>query len=48
MKTDYVELHQSLEGRLAQLGNEIPGPMTGFNHPDDETFRTGGQVEQKQ
>jgi len=30
MKTNYVELHQSLEGRLAQLGAEIPGPMTGF------------------
>jgi len=30
MKTDYVELHQHLEERLARLGNEIPGPMTGF------------------
>jgi len=30
MKTDYVELHQILEERLAQLGNEIPGLMTGF------------------
>jgi AhpD family alkylhydroperoxidase len=30
MKTDYVELHQYLEERLARLGNEIPGPMTGF------------------
>jgi AhpD family alkylhydroperoxidase len=30
MKTNYVELYQSLEERLAQLGNEIPGPMTGF------------------
>ena len=30
MKTDYVEMHQTLEGRLAQLGSEIPGPMTGF------------------
>jgi AhpD family alkylhydroperoxidase len=30
MKTDYVEMHKSLEERLAQLGNEIPGPMTGF------------------
>lgn len=30
MKTDYVEMYKSLEGRLAQLGSEIPGPMSGF------------------
>jgi len=30
MKTDYVEMHKSLEERLAQLGSEIPGPMSGF------------------
>jgi len=30
MKTDYVESHKYLEARLAQLGNEIPGAMTGF------------------
>lgn len=30
MKTDYIELHQFLEERLAQLGSEIPGPMSGF------------------
>ena len=30
MKTDYIEMHKSLEERLTQLGNEIPGPMTGF------------------
>jgi len=30
MKTDYVELHQYLEERLARLGNVIPGPMTGL------------------
>jgi AhpD family alkylhydroperoxidase len=30
MKTNYVETHQTLEERLAQLGREIPGPMTGF------------------
>jgi AhpD family alkylhydroperoxidase len=30
MKTNYVEMHQSLEERLAQLGSEIPGPMSGF------------------
>jgi AhpD family alkylhydroperoxidase len=30
MRTDYVEMHKYLEERLAQLGSEIPGPMTGF------------------
>jgi AhpD family alkylhydroperoxidase len=30
MKTNYVEMHKTLEERLAQLGSEIPGPMTGF------------------
>ncbi|MCX6037561.1 MAG: hypothetical protein NTW99_06675 [Chloroflexi bacterium] len=30
MKTNYVEMHKSLEERLAQLGSEIPGPMIGF------------------
>jgi AhpD family alkylhydroperoxidase len=30
MKTDYVEMHKSLEERLAQLGSGIPGPMSGF------------------
>jgi AhpD family alkylhydroperoxidase len=30
MTTNYVEYHQHLEERLAQLGRELPGPMTGF------------------
>lgn len=30
MKTDYVELYRNLEERMAKLGTEIPGPMTGF------------------
>ena len=30
MKTNYVEMHKTLEERLTQLGSEIPGPMTGF------------------
>ena len=30
MKTNYVEMHKTLEDHLAQLGSEIPGPMTGF------------------
>ena len=30
MRTNYIEMHQSLEERLSQLGAEIPGPMSGF------------------
>ena len=30
MTTDYVEYHKHLEERLAQLGQELPGPMSGF------------------
>jgi AhpD family alkylhydroperoxidase len=30
MITSYVHEHQYLEKRLAQLGQELPGPMTGF------------------
>jgi AhpD family alkylhydroperoxidase len=30
MATDYIEYHEHLEERLLQLGQELPGPMTGF------------------
>ena len=30
MSTDYIELRQQIEERLAQFGREMPGPMTGF------------------
>jgi len=30
MTMDYVELRRHLEDRMAQLGRELPGPMTGF------------------
>lgn len=30
MTTDYVSYHKHLEERLAQLGRELPGPMSGF------------------
>ena len=30
MTTNYIEEYQHLEERLAQLGKELPGPMTGF------------------
>jgi AhpD family alkylhydroperoxidase len=41
MKTDYVEMHKSLEERLAQLGSEIPGPMTGFARLHKKTVEEG-------
>jgi AhpD family alkylhydroperoxidase len=30
MTTNYIQEYQHLEQRLAQLGQELPGPMTGF------------------
>lgn len=30
MTTDYVAYHRHLEERLGQLGQELPGPLTGF------------------
>jgi AhpD family alkylhydroperoxidase len=30
MPTDYIQEHQRLEERMAQLGRELPGPMSGF------------------
>jgi AhpD family alkylhydroperoxidase len=30
MTINYVDYHRHLEERLAQLGRELPGPMTGF------------------
>jgi AhpD family alkylhydroperoxidase len=30
MTIDYLEEHKHLEERLVQLGQEIPGPMSGF------------------
>jgi AhpD family alkylhydroperoxidase len=27
---NYVEVHEHIEERLAQLGRELPGPMSGF------------------
>jgi len=30
MPQEYIRTHQHLEERLAQLGRELPGPMTGF------------------
>lgn len=41
MKTDYVEMYKSLEERLAQLGSEIPGPMSGFARLHKKTIEEG-------
>ncbi len=30
MATNYADYHKHLEERLAQLGRELPGPMSGF------------------
>ena len=30
MTTNYVEYHQHLEEGLARLGQDLPGPMSGF------------------
>jgi len=30
MTTNYIQEHQHLEERLTQLGQELPGPMSGF------------------
>jgi len=30
MTTNYIELHDHLEKQITNLGNELPGPMSGF------------------
>ena len=39
--TDYVEYHKHLEERLAQLGHELPGPMTGFSRLHKKAVEDG-------
>ncbi len=39
--TNYVQEHQHLEERLAQLGHELPGPMTGFARLHRKTMEDG-------
>ena len=41
MKTDYVEMHKSLEEHLAHLGSEIPGPMSGFGRLHKKSVEDG-------
>jgi AhpD family alkylhydroperoxidase len=39
--TDYLELYQSLEASLGQLGREIPLPMSGFARLHKKTMEDG-------
>ncbi len=41
MTTDYIELHHHLEDRLAQLGSELPGPMSGFARLHKKSVEAG-------
>src|SRR5512143_4048382 len=41
MTTNYLELRQHLEDRLAQFGREMPGPMTGFARLHKKTIENG-------
>lgn len=41
MITDYVKLHEHLEERLAQLGSELPGPMSGFTRLHRKVVEAG-------
>lgn len=41
MNTNYVEYYAQLEQRLAQLGQELPGPMTGFARLHKKAVESG-------
>ena len=41
MITNYIELRQHLEDRLAQFGREMPGTMTGFARLHKKTVEDG-------
>jgi len=41
MTTNYVDYHKHLEERLAQLGSELPGPMTGFARLHKKSIEDG-------
>jgi AhpD family alkylhydroperoxidase len=41
MATNYVELHQHVEDRLAQLGSELPDPMSGFARLHKKSVESG-------
>lgn len=41
MTTNFIDLHQHLEDRLAQLGSELPGPMSGFARLHKKSVEAG-------
>jgi AhpD family alkylhydroperoxidase len=41
MTTNYVELYQHLQDRLAQLGSELPGPISGFSRLHNKAVESG-------
>lgn len=41
MTTNYVESYARLEERLAQLGRELPGPMSGFARLHKKSVEAG-------
>ncbi len=41
MTTNYVEYHKHLEERVAQLGRELPGPMSGFARLHKKSLEEG-------
>lgn len=41
MTVDYIQEHQYLEERLAQLGQELPSPMSGFARLHKKTVEDG-------
>ena len=41
MTTNYVEYHQHLEEGLARLGQDLPGPMSGFTRLHRKSIEDG-------
>ena len=41
MITNYVDYHKHLEERLAQLGRDLPGPMSGFTRLHKKSVEEG-------
>lgn len=41
MTSDYQNLHQHLQARLAQLSGELPGPMSGFSRLHNKAIENG-------
>lgn len=41
MTTNYIEYHQNLEEGLARLGQDLPGPMSGFSRLHRKSIEDG-------